>query len=186
MAKAAGIDVPRTQLLGKTTRSPGYFAIERFDRKGTTRIHMHTLGGLLQLPHAYAELDYRDLLKVTRELTRNEAAVAEMFRRACFNVLAHNRDDQSRNFAFLMDEQGAWRPSPAYDLTCSSGPGGEHTMLVAGEARAPGPAPERSVRQSPPRLSQVIYFGISLFEDFNILSVYFFHNKNPVSFALVQ
>src|SRR4029079_12571457 len=73
-----------------------------------------------------------------RELTRNEAAVAEMFRRACFNVFAHNRDDNSRNFAFLMDEQGAWRPSPAYDLTFAQGPGGEHTMLVAGEGRAPG------------------------------------------------
>jgi serine/threonine-protein kinase HipA len=137
MAKAAGIDVPRTRLLGKTTRSPGYFAIERFDRDGTTRIHAHTLGGLLQLPHGYAALDYRDLLKVTRDLTRNEAAVAEMFRRACFNVFAHNRDDHSRNFAFLMDEAGTWTPSPAYDLTFAHGPGGEHTMLVAGEGRAP-------------------------------------------------
>ncbi|MBC7973469.1 MAG: type II toxin-antitoxin system HipA family toxin [Myxococcales bacterium] len=140
MAKAAGIDVPRTQLLHRTTRHPGYFAIERFDREGTTRIHMHTLGGLLQLEHGYAALDYRDLLKVTRELTRNEAAVAEMFRRACFNVLAHNRDDHSRNFAFLMNERGAWRPSPAYDLTFASGPGGEHTTLVAGEGRKPGGA----------------------------------------------
>jgi serine/threonine-protein kinase HipA len=138
MAQAAGIDVPRTQLLGKTKRRPGYFAIERFDRDGTTRIHTHTLGGLLHRPHGYAALDYRDLLKVTRDLTRNEAAVAEMFRRACFNVFAHNRDDHSRNFAFLMDEAGTWRPSPAYDLTFAPGPGGEHTMLVAGEGRAPG------------------------------------------------
>jgi serine/threonine-protein kinase HipA len=138
MAKSAGIDVPRTQVLDKTTRRPGFFAIERFDRNGPTRIHMHTLGGLLQLPHGYPALDYLDLLKVTRELTRNEASVTEMFRRACFNVLAHNRDDHSRNFAFLMDEAGIWRPSPAYDLTFSRGPGGEHTMLVAGEGRSPG------------------------------------------------
>lgn len=138
MAKAAGIDVPRTRLLGQTRRSPGYFAIERFDRDGTARIHTHTLGGLLHLPHGYPALDYGDLLKVTRELTRDEAAVTEMFRRACFNVFAHNRDDHSRNFAFLMNEAGAWRPSPAYDLTFAPGPGGEHTMLVAGEGRAPG------------------------------------------------
>jgi serine/threonine-protein kinase HipA len=138
MARAAGIDVPRTRLLGKTKRRPGYFAIERFDREGATRIHTHTLGGLLHLPHGYAALDYSDLLKVTRELTRDEAAVTEMFRRACFNVFAHNRDDHSRNFAFLMDETGAWRPSPAYDLTFAQGPGGEHTMLVAGQGRAPG------------------------------------------------
>jgi serine/threonine-protein kinase HipA len=140
MAKAAGIEVPRTRLLGQTKRSPGYFAIERFDRKGPTRIHTHTLGGLLQLPHGYPALDYGDLLQVTRQLTRNEAAVAEMFRRACFNVFAHNRDDHCRNFSFLMDEQGRWAPSPAYDLTFAPGPGGEHTMLVAGEARAPGAA----------------------------------------------
>lgn len=137
MAKAAGLDVPRTQLLGKTSRNPGYFAIERFDREGTARIHAHTLGGLLHLPHSYAALDYSDLLKVTRKLTRNEAAVTEMFRRTCFNVFAHNRDDHSRNFTFLMDEQGDWRSSPAYDLTFAPGPGGEHTMLVAGEGRAP-------------------------------------------------
>ena len=93
---------------------------------------------MLHLPYGYTALDYIDLLKVTRKLTRNEAAVAEMFRRACFNVFAHNRDDHSRNFAFLMDEHGTWSPSPAYDLTFSPGPGGEHTMLVAGEGRAPG------------------------------------------------
>jgi serine/threonine-protein kinase HipA len=73
MANAAGIEVPRTQLLGKTARRPGYFAIERFDRQGQARIHMHTLGGLLHLPHGYPALDYRDLLHVTRTLTRNEA-----------------------------------------------------------------------------------------------------------------
>ena len=138
MAKAAGIDVPKTQLLGKTKRVPGYFAIERFDRIGATRRHTHTLGGLLHLPHAYPALDYTDLLKVTRRLTRDEAAVAEMFRRACFNVFARNRDDHTRNFTFLMDERGAWQPSPAYDLTFAGGPGGEHTMLIAGEGRAPG------------------------------------------------
>lgn len=137
MAKAAGVDVPDTQLLGKTKRDPGYFAIKRFDRVGTTRRHIHTLGGLLQLPHGYAALDYRDLLKVTRRLTRDEAAVAEMFRRACFNVFARNRDDHTRNFAFLMDERGGWHPSPAFDLTFANGPGGEHTMLIAGEGRAP-------------------------------------------------
>ena len=138
MAKAAGLDVPRTRLLGTTKRRPGYFAIERFDRDGRMRIHTHTLGGLLQLPHGYPALDYGDLLKVTRELTRDEAAVTEMFRRACFNVFARNRDDHSRNFAFLMDETGVWKPSPAYDLTFAPGPGGEHTMLVAGEGRNPG------------------------------------------------
>ena len=137
MANAAGIDVPRTQILGKTKRDAGYFAIERFDRTGTVRRHTHTLGGLLDHPHGYPAFDYRDLLKVTRRLTRDEAAVAEMFRRACFNVLARNRDDHTRNFAFVMDEHGVWQASPAYDLTFANGPGGEHSMLICGEGSAP-------------------------------------------------
>lgn len=140
MAERAGIAVPRTQLLAKTKRHPGYFAIERFDRVQDQRVHMHTAGGLLHLPNPYPALDYADLIKLTRRLVRNEVAVTEMFRRACFNVFAHNRDDHPRNFAFLMTEDGAWNLSPAYDLTFAEGPRGEHTTLVAGEGPAPGMA----------------------------------------------
>jgi len=39
-----------------------------------------------------------------------------------FNVLACNRDDHARNFAFLMEPDGTWRHTPAYDLTFSAGP----------------------------------------------------------------
>jgi serine/threonine-protein kinase HipA len=136
MARAAGIDVPETRLLGGGRRG-GFFATRRFDRDGSRRFHLHTLCGLLHAPHTLPSLSYRDLLLATRQLTRNEADVREMFRRACFNVFAHNRDDHTKNFAFLMDHDGAWRASPAYDLTFSHGPGGEHTLLVAGEGRAP-------------------------------------------------
>ena len=52
-----------------------------------------------------------------------------------FNVLAHNRDDHPKQFSFLMDREGRWRLSPAYDLTFSYGPGGEHSMDIAGEGR---------------------------------------------------
>ncbi len=130
MAAAAGIDVPPTVLLGRSRSHPGYFAIRRFDREGRRKLHLHTLAGLLHTPHVYPSVTYQDLLLTARQLTRSEAAVTELYRRACFNVLAHNRDDHSRNFAFLMTEDGQWRESPAYDLTYSSGPGGEHAMLV--------------------------------------------------------
>jgi len=56
-----------------------------------------------------------------------------------FNVLAHNRDDHVKNFAFILDDAtGNWALSPAYDLLYASGPGGEHTMSLAGEGRNPG------------------------------------------------
>lgn len=137
MARAAKIAMPATRLLRPSKRHEGYFAAERFDRSGKKRVHVHTLGGLLHLPPAYAALDYVDVLKVTRGLTRNEADVAEMFRRACFNVLAHNRDDHSRNITYMMDDSGAWRLAPAYDLTFSSGPRDEHQTLICNEGRTP-------------------------------------------------
>jgi serine/threonine-protein kinase HipA len=34
-----------------------------------------------------------------------------------FNVLARNVDDHTKNFSFCMTSDGAWRLSPAYDLT---------------------------------------------------------------------
>ena len=58
-----------------------------------------------------------------------------------FNVFARNRDDHMKNFAFIMDDgNGEWKLSPAYDLTCAPGPGGEHSMTLAGEGKDPGQA----------------------------------------------
>lgn len=133
MAKAAGIDVPQTMVLGRGR----YFAIRRFDRDGTRRLHLLTLAALLDVPHTTPALGADDLLLATRRLVRSELAVEQMFRRVCFNVLAHNRDDHSKNFSFVMDEQGHWQVSPAYDLTFSNGPGGEHWLLISGEGAHP-------------------------------------------------
>lgn len=61
-----------------------------------------------------------------------------MYRRMCFNVFAHNRDDHSKNFSFLyVEEENRWKLSPAYDLTYSSSIGGEHATTVNGEGRNP-------------------------------------------------
>lgn len=60
-----------------------------------------------------------------------------MFRLMTFNVLVHNRDDHSKQFSFLMDANGTWAASPAYDLTFSEGLNGEHTTTIDGEGRAP-------------------------------------------------
>jgi serine/threonine-protein kinase HipA len=136
MARAAGLRMPPTQLLplGGKRRC---FALKRFDRIGSTRIHMHTIGGLLHASHRVPSLDYLDLLRAAGALTRSQAEVVEGFRRLCFNVLACNRDDHVRNFSFLMNEEGEWSYSPAYDLTYSEGIRGHHTTTVLGERLAP-------------------------------------------------
>lgn len=137
MAAEAGVDVPGTRLF-ETRDGARYFGAERFDRAGGLRLHMHTLSGLLHASHRLPSLDYEGFLQATRLLTKDQRQVEEAFRRMAFNVLAHNRDDHVKNFAYLMDRVGDWRLSPAYDLVFSYGPGGEHTMSVGGEAVRPG------------------------------------------------
>ena len=39
-----------------------------------------------------------------------------MFRRMAFNVLADESDDHTKNFSFLMREDGRWELAPAYDI----------------------------------------------------------------------
>lgn len=98
---------------------------------------MHTLGGLIQSNFRVPSCDYDMLLRVARGLTRDHRVVVEGVRRMVFNVVAHNRDDHVKNFAFLMDMRGEWTMSPAYDLAYAPGPGGEHTMTIDGEGREP-------------------------------------------------
>lgn len=101
---------------------------------------MLTAAALLELDFEQPSLDYHSLMKLTKILTRdNEKDVENMFRRMCFNVFAHNRDDHSKNFTYLYDETGdRWNLSPAYDLTYSNTYYGEHTTTVDGNGRNPG------------------------------------------------
>lgn len=138
MARDAGLEVMDTHLFeGK--KNAGYFATKRFDRKNGKRLHMHTACGLLHSDFRTPSLDYEDLIELTTILTRDIRETKKMFRLAVFNVLAHNRDDHSKNVAFLMDDSGEWCMSPAFDLTFSSGPSGEQSTMVMGEGRSPGP-----------------------------------------------
>jgi len=136
MARSAGVDMMPTSLF-PAKKGAGYFGVQRFDRQGEKRLHVHTISGLLHADHRMPSLDYESVLRATMALTRNAQEVEKMFRLAVFNVAAHNRDDHAKNFSFLM-ERGAWKAAPAYDLTFSGGPGGEHSTTVMGEGRNPG------------------------------------------------
>ena len=137
MAKAAGVAMPPTHLfMAKGQR--GFFGVQRFDRQQSNlKIHMHTASGLLHADHRFPSLDYYSLIRASWLLTKNIEDALKLYRMAVFNVLSHNRDDHAKNFAFCMDEQGLWKVAPAYDLTFSSGPGGEHCMMVSGEGLNP-------------------------------------------------
>ena len=52
-----------------------------------------------------------------------------------FNILSNNTDDHNKNFSFIMNEDGAWRLAPAYDITYIIDRGGylpnmDHCMYI--------------------------------------------------------
>ncbi len=138
MAAAAGIEMEPVHLFPSKTGS-GYFGTRRFDRGvAQERIHIHTLCGLVHADHTLPSIDYGTFLRVAHRLTGDQREVEKMFRLMVFNIAVHNRDDHTKNFAFRMAPNGTWTCAPAYDITFSAGPGGEHSMAIAGEGIAPG------------------------------------------------
>jgi serine/threonine-protein kinase HipA len=136
MAKEAKIEMSECRIFtGKSGRS--YFGTKRFDRIGNNRLHLHSVAGLLNDDFRMSMLDYGHILDCAYKLEKKISAYDKVFRLACFNVLAQNKDDHSKNFAFLMNEKGEWQFAPAFDLTFSSSSHGMHSTMVAGESKDP-------------------------------------------------
>lgn len=114
LARNAGISVPDAELWGER-----YFAVKRFDRQGNQRQHMHSLSGLLHRNFSDFNLSIDDFLSVTKNLTGSVSETLEALRRALFNRVFYNMDDHAKNHSYLMNAQGKWTLSPAYDLTFS-------------------------------------------------------------------
>lgn len=137
LLSACGIESPPTCFFDLDSRRSA-FGSERFDRKKEIRIPTHTLAGLLHADHRVPSTDALTFLRATRFFTQDEREVKKAFERCVFNVLFNNRDDHAKNFSFRMNRTGAWTLAPAYDVTFSTGPRGEHHMDVEGEGAAPG------------------------------------------------
>lgn len=137
MARAAGIDISECRLLEENGRR--HFMSRRFDRlAGGEKLHMQSLGALahfdFNLAGAYS---YEQALQVMRALDLPMASIEQQFRRMTFNIVARNQDDHVKNIAFLMDKQGRWSLSPAFDVTYSYNPEGlwtaTHQMSMNGK-----------------------------------------------------
>ena len=98
---------------------------------------MISASGLLETSHRIPNLDHDILMKLTLNLTSDYQELLELYKRMCFNVFAHNRDDHSKNFSYLYVDN-KWCLSPAYDLTYSSSLNGEHAMTLNGNGKDPG------------------------------------------------
>lgn len=144
MARAApsgGMDMPRSRFFDLGIKHSA-FGVERFDRvvrgvrgKQLLRVPIMSLSALLEVDHRLPALDYEAVLLATLRITGDQRELTKAYARCVLNVVLHNRDDHSRNFAFRLDEQGLWKLSPVFDLTFSFGPGGEHATSVAGHGK---------------------------------------------------
>lgn len=135
IASECGIDVPEHKLFQSKTCN-GYFGVKRFDRIENKKIHMVSVGGLLETSHRIPNLDYNDLIKLTFKLTNSMEEIKKMYMRMVFNVLTCNRDDHSKNFAFIYDDNNkCYKLSPAYDLTYSFSMNKEHATTINGKGK---------------------------------------------------
>ncbi len=136
MARAAGITMSECRLLEENGRA--HFLTKRFDRVSGRKLHLQSLCGLAHYDfNAAGAYGYEQAFKVMRQLRLPKSEALEQYKRMVFNVLARNQDDHTKNIAFLMDEQGHWSLSPAYDVTYAHNPQGQwtnqHQMTISGK-----------------------------------------------------
>lgn len=137
LALLAGLEMSACRLFkGKSGKV--YFGTKRFDRHEGHCLHMHTAAGLMHDNFRMSTMDYGHLMDCAFRLEKHHNAYKKVFRLAVFNVYAHNRDDHSKNFSFIMNASGEWRFAPAYDLTFSHSNFGFHSTSIAGESKNPG------------------------------------------------
>lgn len=136
MAQVAGIDMTECHLLEENDRA--HFLTKRFDRQDGKKIHMQSLCGMAHYDFNMAgAYSYEQAFAVMRQLRLSKVDAIQQFRRMVFNVAARNQDDHTKNIAFLMNEDGRWRLSPAFDVNYSHNPAGQwtnqHQMSINGK-----------------------------------------------------
>lgn len=136
LVKECGIEMSECSLIEENGRA--HFLTKRFDRVNGEKVHMQTLCAVAhydyRLLRAYS---YEQAFNVMRALRLPYSQAQEMFRRIVFNVVVRNQDDHTKNISFLMDKNGKWRLSPAYDMGFSYNPDGgwtsQHQMSINGK-----------------------------------------------------
>jgi serine/threonine-protein kinase HipA len=171
MAVTAGIEMTECRLLEEGGRA--HFMTRRFDRTGEgDKIHVQSLCALAHLDFKQLGVhDYAQLFLQIEQLGLGADARAEAFRRMVFNVAAANCDDHTKNFSFVLPENGEWRLSPAYDVTHAHNPRGdwtyEHPLAVNSKRTAIGRDDVDSVadRFGVPSASRIVEEVLSAVEE---------------------
>ncbi|WP_251620576.1 type II toxin-antitoxin system HipA family toxin [Odoribacter lunatus] len=136
LVRKCGIEMTDCELKEENGRA--HFMTKRFDRIGGKKLHMQTLCGIAHYDYRiHRAYSYEQAFDVMRALRLPYTQAKEMFRRMVFNVVVRNQDDHTKNISFLMNENGAWRLSPAYDMGYAYNPDGgwtaTHQMSINGK-----------------------------------------------------
>ena len=135
MVLDCGIDMMECRLLEDGKRH--HFMTRRFDRiGGSHRVHMVSLCGMAHYDYNQPDSwSYEQLFRVMRGLRLTQTEMEQAYRRMVFNVIGCNQDDHTKNIEFLMDTDGVWKLSPAYDMSYAVGSGftRQHQMSVNGK-----------------------------------------------------
>ena len=121
-ARDAGVDMCESTLY--ELDGLGHFMTKRLARDGSRHIHVQTLAAMAHFPMS-VPLEFRTYeqsLATVYALHLGYEALEQAFRRIVFNVAIDECDDHTKNFSFMMKEDGVWRLAPAYDLTGSRFP----------------------------------------------------------------
>lgn len=137
MAAVAGVEMSECRIFSEGGRR--HFMTRRFDRRSDgSKLHMQTHAGLTHVDfNQVGSASYEDVFDVLREIDAPAADIEQQYVRMLFNVVARNQDDHPKNISYLMNKQGEWRLSPAYDLSFAFNPTGEftsrHQMSINGK-----------------------------------------------------
>ncbi len=138
MAKNAGVEMSESKLYEENGRA--HFMTKRFDRVGNEKIHLQSFCALQHFDFNEVNLfSYEQLFETMRLLGLPYIAASQIFRRMVFNVMARNCDDHTKNFAFLMDKNGNWNLSPAFDICHAYRPNSawvsQHALSIGGKRK---------------------------------------------------
>jgi len=124
MAAEAGITMSECRLFKEGGRA--HFMTRRFDRPDQGgKVHCASLFGLAHkqysAPGTHSH-SYEEYFDVIERLNMEPKARLEAFRRMVFNVLGCNRDDHTKNVGFMLNNEGQWTLTPAFDVTYAHNP----------------------------------------------------------------
>ena len=118
MALDAGVQMNECRIYSNAGEN--HFITKRFDRVEGKKIHMQSLGALAHISYKEPRLcSYEMAAAYMREMKLPMVDIEQFYSRMVFNCIAVNQDDHVKNISFLMDRNGRWRLSPAYDISYS-------------------------------------------------------------------